>query len=118
MKVWSRGLGKTELKADCRYYMVRPDSEKDIVYIVGKITDPVEWEFRVTLEPEDIPGFMKLGLTYPMIKLVIKNLYKYIIYLSTRRKYAEAAGPDLEENVNAAYIQMMKGRERKQRLFT
>ncbi|MBW1892317.1 MAG: hypothetical protein JRF40_08255 [Deltaproteobacteria bacterium] len=112
MKLWSRGLGKTELKMDCRYYTVKSDPGGDNVYIVGKITDPVNWEFRVTLEPEDIPGFIKMFMNYCIIKLTLKNMYKYIIYLFNKRKYAEAAGYDIEEKVDEAYMQMMNGRQR------
>ena len=60
MKVWSKGLGKTELLADCRYYEVAKDPESENVFIIGNITNPVNWEFRAILEPEDVPGFMKL----------------------------------------------------------
>jgi len=112
MKLWSRGLGRTELKMDCRYYKVKSDPADDNIYIVGKITDPVNWEFRVTLEPEDIPGLIKMFMNYCIIKLTLKNMYKYIIYLFNSRKYAEAAGYDIEEKVNSAYMQMMNERKR------
>lgn len=112
MKMWSRGLGRTELKMDCRYYTVKNDPESENVYIIGKITDPVNWEFRVTLEPEDIPGLVKMFMNYCVIKLTFKNLYKYVIYLFNRRKYAKAAGADLEAKVNAAYAQMMTTQQR------
>jgi len=112
MKLWSRGLGKTELKMDCRYYMVKNDPSSDNAYIIGKIADPVNWEFRVTLEPDDIPGLIKMFLTYSIIKLTLKNMHKYITYLFTRRKYAEAAGYDIEERVDNAYRQMMNERQR------
>ena len=112
MKLWSRGLGKTELKMDCRYYMVKRDPSGDNAYIIGKITDPVNWEFRVTLEPDDIPGLIKMFMHYGIIKLTFKNMYKYIIYLFNRRKYAEAMGCDIEERVDSAYRQMMNERQR------
>lgn len=115
MKMWSRGLGRTELKMDCRYYTVKDDPESEKVYIIGKITDPVNWEFRVTLEPEDIPGLVKMFMNYCVIKLTFKNLYKYVIYLFDRSKYAKAAGADLEAKVNAAYTQMMTTRQRPSR---
>lgn len=115
MKMWSRGLGRTELKMDCRYYTVKDDPESEKVYIIGKITDPVNWEFRVTLEPEDIPGLVKMFMHYCVIKLTFKNLYKYVIYLFNRSKYAKAAGADLEAKVNAAYTQMMTTRQRPSR---
>ena len=115
MKMWSRGLGRTELKMDCRYYTVKDDPESEKVYIIGKITDPVNWEFRVTLEPEDIPGLVKMFMNYCVIKLTFKNLYKYVIFLFNRSKYAKAAGADLEAKVNAAYTQMMTTRQRPSR---
>jgi hypothetical protein len=112
MKLWSRGLGKTELKMDFRYYRIKKDPESDNVFIVGRITDPVDWEFKITIDPEDIPGMAKIFFNSGVIKLLIKNLHKYIIYLFNRKKYIEKAGHDIEEKVNAAYAGMMKGRER------
>jgi hypothetical protein len=112
MKLWSRGLGKTELKMDFRYYQVKGDAAGDNVYIIGKITDPVNWEFRITLEPDDIPGMIKMFMNYCVIKLTLKNMYKYILYLFTRRKYSEAAGYDIEKQVDKAYSQMMNERQR------
>ena len=107
MKMWSRGLGRTELKMDCRYYKVKSDPSGETVFIIGKITDPVNWEFKVTLEPEDIPGLMKMFFNTCVIKLTVKNMYKYILYFLNRRKYEETAGYDIEERVSAAYASMM-----------
>jgi len=112
MKLWSRGLGKTELNMDFRYYKVKKDPASDNVFIIGKITDPVDWEFKITIGPDDIPGMTKLFFNFGVIKLLIKNLYKYIIYLFNAQKYREAAGHDIEEKVNEAYASMMKGRQR------
>ena len=116
MKVWSKGLGKTELRADCRYYLVKSGADDGTVYLIGKITDPVDWEFCVTMEPEDVAGLLKLGLTYPMLRLFMKNLYRYFVYLVSRRKYAEAIDTNLEENVDAAYARLMDGRSGRRRL--
>lgn len=112
MKLWSRGLGTTELRMDCRYYTVKANPGDDSIRIMGKITDPVTWEFRVTLEPDDIPGMMKMFFHYCVIRLTCKNLYKYVDYLIHSRKYMEAAGEDIEENVDRAYAEMMSGRQR------
>lgn len=112
MKLWSRGLGTTELKMDCRYYTVKGNPDDDGVRIMGKITNPVTWEFRVTLEPEDIPGMMKMFFHYCVIRLTFKNLYRYVIYLMNRHQYRDAAGGDIEEKVDHAYEEMMTGRRR------
>ena len=112
MKVWSKGLGKTELLADCRYYEVVKDPHSENVLVVGNITDPVNWEFRAIIEPEDIPGFVKLALNPAMLGLVIKNLYRYITYLFNRKRYKDPNSECLEEKVTAAYDRMMNGRKR------
>ena len=112
MKVWSKGLGKTELFADCRYYEVSKDPDSDQVCIIGNITDPVNWEFRAVIGPEDIPGFMKLGLNLNVLKLLLKNMHRYIGYLLNRNQYKDPSHENLEEKVATAYERMMKGRSR------
>ncbi len=118
MKLWSRGLGKTELKLDCRYYEVRKDPNGKDVIIIGNITDPVNWEFRAIVEPEDIAGMMKLFFTMPLIKLVLKNIYQYVLYLINKEKFVDPDRENLEENVMKAYDQMMNGRRRPTHLRT
>ena len=104
MKMWSRGLGKTELKMDFRYYQVKKDSETGDVIIFGKITDPVNWEFKITLEPNDIAGFMKVFFHSCVMELSLKNSLKFIEYLKNKQKYT--LSQDLENTVNNAYVQM------------
>ncbi len=108
MKLWSRGLGTTELRMDFRYYKVSGDPDTGNVLVSGTITDPVNWEFRITMEPEDIPGFMKIFFNFSLIKLGIKNVFRYVLYLFNRKKYAGTGDVDIEEKVNRAYEQMMK----------
>ena len=108
MKLWSRGLGTTELKMDFRYYKITKDPDSGNVLVSGTITDPVNWEFRITMEPEDIPGFMKVFFNISLLKLALKNAYRYVGYLFTRKKYAGSGDVDIEEKVNIAYEQMMR----------
>ncbi|MGK5095070.1 hypothetical protein WDW89_24050 [Deltaproteobacteria bacterium TL4] len=106
MRMWSKGLGKRELKMDCREYIVKkdPDNGSNVI-ILGKITDPVHWEFKITVEPEDIAGLMKLLFNYCVLKLTILNLFRYVLYLFNRQKYQ--VPENLEESVNNAYENMM-----------
>jgi hypothetical protein len=108
MKLWSRGLGTTELRMDFRYYKITKDPDSDNVLVSGAITDPVNWEFRITMEPEDIPGFMKVFFNVSLIKLAAKNAYRYVVYLFNRKKYLDSGNGDIEEKVNMAYEQMMR----------
>ncbi len=110
MKLWSRGLGRTEVLMDFRYYKTIKDPESDDIFVIGSMQDPVNWEFRITFGPEDIPGLIKMFFNFVMIKLVVKNIHKYFVYLFNRKKYAEPGGLDLEKKVNDAYEQVMYGR--------
>ncbi len=110
MKLWSRGLGKTEIFMDFRFYKSMKDPDSNNVLVIGRMQDPVNWEFKITLQPEDIGGIMKVAFNWAMISFVIKNLYQYIVYLFHKKMYI--TDKDLTEKVNAAYEQVMVGRTR------
>ncbi len=107
MKLWSRGLGRTEVSMDFRYYKVTKDKETGNVCIVGAMQDPVTWEFRVVMEPEDMGGFIKMFFNWSVFMLVIQNAWRYVAYLFNRKKYA-VDGEDIEEKVMTAYDTMMR----------
>ena len=67
MKLWSKGLGRTELKMDFRTYQVTQAPDSSNVFISGNITDPVNWEFRITMTPEDVAGLIKIAMSVSMI---------------------------------------------------
>ena len=110
MKLWSRGLGRTEVLMDFRYYKTVKDPESDNVFIIGSMRYPVNWEFRITFSPEDVPGLIKTFINFSLLKLMIKNIPRYFIYLWNRKKFIEPGGVDLEKKVNEAYEQVMYGR--------
>lgn len=107
MKLWSRGLGRTEVEMDFRYYKVAKKSNGKEITIVGKMHDPVNWEFWIKMEPEDIAGVMKVFFTPAMIWYVIKNAWRYFIYLFNRKKFREPEGEDLENKIMTAYDNMV-----------
>ncbi|MFP4474604.1 MAG: hypothetical protein ACLFOY_03535 [Desulfatibacillaceae bacterium] len=114
MKLWSRGLGRTELTMDFRSYKVVKDPETGNVCIIGNIKDPVNWEFRIVMEPEDIPGFMKILFNISVLTLGVKNAHRYLSFLFGREKFDEGH-EGLEEKVNTAYQQMMRRSTRQSR---
>ena len=107
MKMWSRGLGRTEINMDFRYYQVSKDPGNNDVWVSGTITDPVNWEFRIIITPEDIPGILKLAFSFTMIKLFFLNAYRYLGYLFNKKKYLQGEGNEVVEKVTAAYQMMM-----------
>ncbi len=107
MKMWSRGLGRTEIHMDFRCYEVSKDPNNNDVWVSGSITEPVNWEFRITITPEDIPGIIKLAFSFTMLKLLIKNAYRYVEYLFNKKKYLQREDGDVVEKVSEAYHMMM-----------
>jgi hypothetical protein len=110
MKLWSRGLGRTEVLMDFRYYKTIKDPQSDNIFVIGSMQDPVNWEFRITFGPEDVAGLVKMFFNFAMIKLIVKNVHKYFFYLFNKERYIEPGGMDLEKKVSDAYDQVMNGR--------
>lgn len=105
MKMWTKGLGRTEMEMDFRNYEVTTDDGGNIC-IMGTIKDPVDWEFKSTLTPEDVPGLLKMVFNYSVLKLVAKNLHRYVGYLFNKNKYKSS--DDMVDQVNTAYDNMKK----------
>ena len=75
MRIWSKGLGKMELVMDFeKIYVEREDTEDgERVYIKGTITDPVIWDFRITMTEDDIPGLLNVALDKKIIAMFLKR---------------------------------------------
>ena len=107
MKMWSRGLGRTELSMDPGTCQIRQDPETGAVIVYGNVKEPVNWEFKGVIYPEDIPGILRLAMSGAVLKLVLKNFWRYFAYLwKTRAQKPIEEG--LEEKVNSAYEQIMR----------
>ncbi len=115
MKLWSRGLGRTEVGMDFRYYKITKDSQTGHPIIVGNMQEPVTWEFTLKLEPDDIAGIVKMLFSVSLLWFVIKNLFRYPIYLLNRKKYVVEGEESLEKRVLGTYEKMMSRTPRKKR---
>jgi len=92
---------------DFRYCQSIKDPETGNMLIIGKMQSPVTWEFKISFQPEDIGGIVKIALCPAMLFYALKNLPQYLIYLMSRNKFKHEG--DLTEKVNAAYEQCMTG---------
>ena len=115
MKLWSKGLGRTEVTMDFRYYKLIKDKNNGDLVVIGNMQDPVTWEFTMKMEPEDIAGILKLFLNFSFLWFVIKNLFRYPLYLMNRKKFVTEGHENLEENVLASYAKSMSRKPRKSR---
>ncbi len=80
MKVWSKGLGQIVLEMDLRRYYLEIDDNGNLL-IKGKITDPVLWQFKLTVDKDDIPGLVHIITQSKTITYVLKNSYMMFVFL-------------------------------------
>ena len=116
MKLWSKGLGRTEVSMDFRYYELVKDKNNGDLIVIGNMQDPVTWEFTMKMEPDDIAGILKLFFNFSFIWFVIKNLFRYPVYLWNRKKYITEGHENLEKHVLASYAKSMSKKPRKSRV--
>ena len=106
MKLWSRGLGKTEINMDLRYYKIVRDAETGGVTIIGNMQSPVTWEFTIKLEPEDIAGIVQLAMNPPLWAFVAKNLMQIPEFIKNRSDFVLEDADSLEQRVMEVYKKM------------
>jgi hypothetical protein len=70
MKIWSRGLGKMTLEFDLGSCNVVNEEEE--LVLKGKVGPPVNWEFWIRINREDVPGFMKVAMRRTSFVFAIK----------------------------------------------
>ncbi len=73
MKIWSKGLGTMVLLMDFRNYYVEIDETGDLL-IKGQITDPVFWNFVITVKPDDVKGLANIALKPRFVFFLLKNV--------------------------------------------
>lgn len=76
MRIWSRGLGKRELVMDLTKCEITRDGDRYI--LKGTVVEPVNWEFRITMEPGDVPGLMRTAMTPGFVVLGLKWLWRIL----------------------------------------
>jgi len=91
MKLWSRGLGKRELDMDFMRYEISRDGD-DIV-LSGKITEPVNWDFWIRFNEEDVPGLIRVAKNPGIIRLVFRRWFGKLPFLG-RKKPEEVEEPE------------------------
>jgi hypothetical protein len=78
MKLWSRGLGKQELKMNFMDYDVRREEQE--VVISGRIIDPVNWEFWIRFNEDDVPGLIRVAKNPSIVAMVGRHWLKKVFF--------------------------------------
>jgi len=72
MRIWSKGLGTMVLLMDFRNYYVERNGGD--LLIKGKITDPVFWNFVITIKRDDIRGLANIAFKPRFLFYLLKNV--------------------------------------------
>jgi hypothetical protein len=92
MKLWSRGLGKQQLQMDLMRYEITQDGEE--IVISGRIVEPVNWDFWIRFNEDDVPGLIRVAKNRKLIRMVLRRYLRKIgrLFLFWRRKKPQEAG--------------------------
>lgn len=72
MRFWSKGLGERELVIDLSKGNLTTEEGK--VLMRGTITEPVAWNYEITLFKEDVSGILRVALSIQGIAYFMKNI--------------------------------------------
>ncbi len=93
MKLWSRGLGKQELKMDFMRYDISRDGDE--IVIAGRITEPVTWDFWIRFDEDDVPGLIRVAKNPNVIGMVLRRWFKKLTpFLHRQQPEEEAQEPE------------------------
>ena len=94
MKLWSRGLGKQQLRMDFMQYEITQEGEE--IVIAGRIVEPVNWDFWIRFDESDVPGLIRVARNRKLIRMVLRHYLRKIggLFLFWRRKPQEALEPE------------------------
>ncbi len=90
MRLWSRGLGRQELKMDFMRYAISKEGHE--VVISGRITDPVNWDFWIRFDENDVPGLVRVATNRKVVGLVGRRWFNKL--LPFRQRHAEVAAEE------------------------
>ena len=74
MRVWSKGLGNMTLRFD--FNASQTNWEDDDLTITGWIRDPVVWNYRITFEDPDIIAFLKVVMSWHVLRFVLRSFWR------------------------------------------
>ena len=97
MRFWSKGLGERELEIDLSKGNLTLEEGK--VFMRGIIVKPVNWNYEVTLFPEDVRGILRVALSVKGISYFMKNIAGVGTFISKRGEMGtEMPKVEKEEN--------------------
>ena len=91
MRMWSSGLGSEDAALVLDFRQADFTREGDTVYITGTVLEPVNWEFKLTITREDLPGILHVITTFPTFVYILRNIVMSLFRLIFPKR-AKVAG--------------------------
>jgi hypothetical protein len=73
MRFWSKGLGERELVIDLSRGNLTNEPNNEVI-MRGIISEPVKWNYEVTLYDVDVRGILRVALTWQALVYFSKNI--------------------------------------------
>jgi hypothetical protein len=73
MRFWSKGLGDRQLVIDLSRGNLTNEPNNEVV-MRGIISEPVKWNYEVTLFDIDVRGILRVALTFQALLFFAKNI--------------------------------------------
>jgi hypothetical protein len=86
MRFWSKGLGDRELVIDLSRGNLSNEPNNEVV-MRGIISEPVKWNYEVTLFDTDVRGILRVALTWQALVYFAKNIGGLGAYFSRLFKH-------------------------------
>jgi hypothetical protein len=87
-------LGKRELEMNFMSYEISRDGDE--IVLSGKITEPVNWDFWIRFDEEDVPGLIRVAKNPGIIRLVFRRWFGKLPFVG-RKEPEEAEETDETE---------------------
>ncbi len=72
MEFWSKGLGERKLVIDLSKGNLTNEPNNEVV-MRGIISEPVKWNYEVTLFDTDVRGILRVAFTFQVLVFLFKN---------------------------------------------
>ena len=107
MRFWSKGLGERELVIDLSKGNLTLEEGK--VFMRGNVVEPVNWNYEITLFPEDVRGILRVALSIQGIGYFLKNISGVGTYISKLGKMGSEVPEVEKEEKKGETVKEQKG---------
>ena len=86
MRFWSKGLGDRQLVIDLSHSNISNEPNNEVM-IRGIISEPVKWNYEVTLYDIDVRGILRVALTWQALLFFARNIGGVSVFIKRGLKH-------------------------------